>query len=144
MEQLKILEILEKNRDKDFVDRILNAKKFPTLENIDGSESTHGMMYSEVDGVFYVYPSVIIEDDNMRRLERDSALGRAVRLGDYVEFDSIQEAYEFSKEYKKMSPFFDAKKDDNDRPLPPSMWKGLNTGPGPSSGDSMSGVSDGN
>jgi len=142
MDQLKILEIINKNKDKEFVNRILHAKDFPTLENLDGSKSTHGMMYSEVDGVFYVYPSVVYSDNELRRLERDSALGRAVRLGDYITFDSIQDAYEFTKDYKKMTPFFDARKDE--KPLPPSLWKGLNTGPGASSGDSMSGVSDGN
>ena len=142
MDQLKILEILNENKDKDFVNRILNAVSFPTLPNRDGSESTHGMMFSEVDGKYIVYPSVVYDEDVMSRLGPDTALGRALRTDDYVEFDTIQDAYEFSKEYKKLLPLLDSDKEDGIKPdvIYPkrkSIWKDLNTGPGTISTDNL-------
>lgn len=142
MDQLKILEILEANKDKDFVNRILNAPDFPTLPNRDGSESTHSMAWGEADGRFFVYPTVIYEEDQMMRLGPDTAWGRAMRMGDYIEFETMAEADEFSREYKKVGPFFEAKKEEGIRPdvvypKRKSIWKDLNTGPGNISGDGM-------
>ena len=146
MDQLKILEILNENKGKDFVNRILNAVSFPTLPNRDGSESTHGMMFSEVDGKYIVYPSVVYDEEVMARLGPDTALGRALRTEDFVEFDTIQDAYEFSKEYKKLLPLLDSDKEKPDKIYPKrkTIWKDMNTGPGTLSGDSMSEASDGN
>jgi len=143
MNEQQILEILNKNMHLEFVKRIMGAKNFPTLPNRDGSESTHGMMFCGGDGKFYVYPSVVYDEEVMARLGPDTAFGRAMRLGDYIEFPTLQEAYEFSKEYKKMSPFFDAEKEVI-YPKKKTIWKDLNTGPGTLSGDSMSGANDGN
>jgi hypothetical protein len=138
MDQLRILEILEANKDKDFVNRIMNAKDFPSLPNRDGSTSTIDMMFSQLNGKFYVYPSVVYDEGEMARLGPDTAFGRAMRMGDYIEFPTLQEAYEFTKEYTKLDRFY---KDDNDGTMtggkPPSIWKNLNTGPGTISGDSM-------
>ena len=147
MDQLKILEILNKNKDKEFVKRILNAGSFPTLPNRDGSESTHGMMFSEVEDRYIVYPSVVYDEETMSRLGPDTALGRALRTDDYVEFSTIQDAYEFSKEYKKLLPLLGKEegiKPDKIYPKRKSIWKDMNTGPGTLSGDSMSGANDGN
>ena len=149
MDQLKILEIIEANKDKEFVNRIVNAKDFPVLPNRDGSESTHSMAYGEADGRFFVYPTVVLDGEQMMRLGPDSAFGWALRTGEFIEFDNEVEAYEFSREYKKFNPFFDAKKEEGIQPdvvypKRKTIWKDMNTGPGDISGDSMSGVSDGN
>ena len=140
MNQERILEILNENGGLEFVKRIVGAKNYPTLPNRDGSESTHGMMFTGGDGKFYVYPSVVYDEEVMARLGPDTAYGRAMRLGDFIEFPTLQEAYEFSKEYKKMSPFFDAAKDEETEVIYPkrkTIWKDLNTGPGDISGDSI-------
>ena len=146
MDQLRILEILNENKDLPFVMRILNAADYPTLPNRDGSQSTHGMAFSKNGDGYIVYPSVVYDDEVMARLGPDTALGRAIRLGDFIEFATLQEAYEFSKEYKKMLPFFDKGEEKPEVVFPKrkTIWKDLNTGPGDISGDSMSGVSDGN
>ena len=139
MNQLDILEILEKYKDVAFVKRIMKSANYPTLPNRDGSESTHGMMWSGQDGKFYVYPSVVYDEEVMARLGPDTARGRAMRMGDFIEFDNLQEAYEFSKEYKKFEPFFEAHGDSEViYPKKKTIWKDMNTGPGTvSSGDSL-------
>lgn len=137
MDQLKILDILNENKDKEFVKRIMNAESYPALPNRDGSESTHGMAFSQVDGKFLVYPTVVYDEETMSRLGPDTALGRALRLDDYIEFETLQEAYEFSKEYKKLSPFFEGQEKEVIYPKRKSIWKDLNTGPGTISSDSL-------
>ncbi len=136
MNQLRILEIINKNKKKNFVSRILNAKDLPTLPNRDGSSSTHGLVWRAKDtfkDVFIVYPTVVLAEGEMMRLGPKTAFSRAVEYGDFIEFDNWQDADEFSKEYKKFTPFFvRTDREDNDRPLPPSIWKNLNTGPGAS------------
>ena len=144
MNQLKILEIINKNKDKEFVYRLLNAKDLPTLPNRDGSTSTHGLMWKrrirtvpyakgKKKTTYIVYPTVVLAEGEMMRLGPKTAFSRAVEYGDFIEFDNWQDADEFSKEYKKFTPFFvRTDREDNDRPLPPSIWKNLNTGPGAS------------
>lgn len=143
MEQLRILEILEKNKDLGFVQRILHAVDYPSLPNRDGSESTHGMTWGELDGKFLVYPTVIFEEDQLMRLGPDTALGHALRSEDFIEFSSMEEAYEFSREYKEFSDRFykDKIKDEIIYPKRKTIWKDLNTGPGDlTGGDSMTGM----
>lgn len=142
MDKVKLLELLLEHRNKDFINRIINVNDFPTLENRDGTISTHSMAYGEADGKFYVYPTVVYEDGKMQRLGPDTAWNRAVMSGDYLEFDNEQDAADFSKEYKQFMPLFESSKDEF--PKRETIWKDLNTGPGDLSGDSMTGVSDGN
>ena len=148
MNQLKILEILEANKDREFVQRIFNAADYPVLPNRDGSVSTHSMVWGEAGGRFFVYPTVILQEDQMMRLGPDTAFGHALRTGEFIEFDNMEDADEFSREYKKFSPFFEGKDEgilpDVIFPKKKSIWKDLNTGAGTLSGDSMSGANDGN
>jgi hypothetical protein len=140
MDQLRILEILEEHKELEFVQRILNADNYPSLPNRNGSESTHGMTLGELDGRFLVYPTIIYEEEELMRLGPDTALGHAMRSGDFIEFDDETEAYEFSSEYKGFTDRFykDKIKEEIIYPKRKTIWKDLNTGPGDiSSGDSM-------
>jgi len=146
MDQLKILDILNENKDLPFVMRIMNPG-YPSLYNRDGSESTHSMAFGEFNGKYIVYPTVVYDEEVMSRLGPDTAFGRAIRMGDYIEFEEATDAYEFSREYKKLFPFFEKKEDgakDVVFPKKKTIWKDMNTGPGTLSGDSMSGANDGN
>jgi hypothetical protein len=140
MDKVKLLEILLKNKNKDFINRIINVNDFPTLENRDGTVSTHSMSYGESDGKYYVYPTVVYRDGKMQRLGPDTAWSVAFETGDYLVFDNEKDASDFSKEYKQFMPWFEAYKKDEPEPV----WKDLNTGPGTLSQDSLSGVDDGN
>ena len=137
MDKIRLLEIILRNKGKDFINRIVNANDFPTLENRDGTISTHSMTYAEVDGRFYVYPTVVYQDGKLMRLGPDTAFNHALTSGEYVTFDDEREAMDFSKEYKQLMPFFESAQSNE-------IWKDLETGPGASSDDSMTGVSDGN
>lgn len=140
MDKVRLLDLLLKNRKKDFINRIIRVNDFPVLKNRDGSVSTHSMSYGELDGKYYVYPTVVYRDGKMQRLGPDTAWTQAFTTGDYLEFDNEEDAADFSREYKSFMPFFESKKPD----APEPMWKDLNTGPGTMSDDSMSGPSDGN
>ena len=142
MDKVRLLELLLKHRNKDFINRIINVNDFPVLENRDGSVSTHSMSYGESDGKYYVFPTVVIEGGKAMRLGPDTAWVRAMTSGDFLEFDSEQDAADFSKEYKSFMPLFESSKEEF--PKKETIWKDLNTGPGTLSGDSMSGVDDGN
>lgn len=139
MNKVRLLETLLFYKGKDFINRIINAGDFPFLENRDGTKSTHGMAVSEKDGKFYVYPTVVYEGGIMQRLGPDTAWNRAITSGDFIEFETEEDARDFSKEYKQFMPMFEAAKEDTKK-----IWKDLNTGPGTLSSDSMSGANDGN
>ena len=129
MDKVKLLELLLKHKNKDFINRIINVNDFPVLENRDGTSSTHGMELSEVNGKFFVYPSVVYQDGKMQRLGPDTAFNRAMNSGDLLEFDNMDEAMEFSKEYKQFMPMFEAS-GEKEHPKKETIWKDMNTGPG--------------
>jgi len=89
------------NKDKNFIQRIMYPQYFPVLENEDGSVSTHSMAWGEVDGKQVVFPTVIqTEDGGLQRLEDESALDHALRTGEFLEFDTPEEAGWVSENYK--------------------------------------------
>ena len=136
MNQLRILDIINKNKDKNLIYRLLNAKDLPSLPNRDGSVSTHGMRWRAKDSfndAFIVYPTVVLSEGEMMRLGPKTAFNRALELEDYIEFRNAKDAEEFSKEYKKFEPFF-VKTDGvagDGKPMPPSIWKNIDSDPGP-------------
>ena len=135
MDKIRLLELLLKYRDKDFINRIVNVNDFPILENRDGTVSTHSMSYGEVDGKFYVFPKVVNEGGKAMRLGPDTAWTRALTSGDFIEFDNEQDAADFSKEYKAFMPLFESSRDEF--PKRETIWKDLNTGPGTISTDDL-------
>ena len=96
-----IANILEANKDKGFIQRILNKDKCPVLPNKDGSSSTHSMAWSEVDGKFIVYPTVLYgKKGKLKRFDARDALPLVMESGNFIEFDTPDQADWFSKEYK--------------------------------------------
>ena len=98
----EIMQILSKNSDKDFVKRIIAPEQYPTLDNGDGTISTHSMMWGDADGKFYVYPSVIRKGKTLKRLSADQAWDHAVKTGERIEFDNPDDAHWFSRSYKEI------------------------------------------
>jgi hypothetical protein len=95
--------ILEKNKDKNFVQRILNPDTSPRLDLGNGSFATHKMSWTEVDGKYIVYPKVVQgSDGNLLELSSDDAFNHAVGTGEYIDFQNASDAEAFSKDYKKM------------------------------------------
>lgn len=100
-ERLLIAEILAKNADKSFVKRIIDRHKYPTLSNPDGSISTHSMATIEEDGRYYAFPTVLITTEKkLKRFPVLDAWENVKTTGNFIEFDTQDEADWFSKRYK--------------------------------------------
>lgn len=98
-------DILHRNKDKNFVRRILDPQAYPTLDNKDGSHSSHSMAWSDSpDGKYIVYPTVVYDEQTkkLRRLGDKQAYEHAVSTGEMIEFDTPDEADWFSKKYKSV------------------------------------------
>jgi len=98
-------DILISNKEKPFVQRILNRDAFPVLNNDDGSVSTHSMAWGDADGRFFAYPTVVQSGhENLERLEGSDAWDNAIGTGNVIEFPTAEEAEWFSKNYKAVWP----------------------------------------
>lgn len=97
----KVLDILSKNADKNFVRRILFKYKYPSVNYGNGVYATHKMEWAEKDGKYIVYPSIGY-DENTKKLYDfgEKAFDRAMKEGDYIEFDTPEDADWLSKNYK--------------------------------------------
>jgi len=92
--------ILKKNRNKNFVQRILKPEGQQSIKNPDGSTSTHSM----ASGDSKVFPTVI-KDKRANRLYRlpvKAAAKYAASTGEHIKFDTDAEATDFGKNYKKV------------------------------------------
>ncbi len=108
MDISKIQGILESNKNKNFVQRILTPNDYPTLDLGGGNYATHKMSYSSIDTKegkkFIVYPNIIHypQAKNLISLNPDIAMKYAISSGEYIPFDNEKEAEWFSKNYKKV------------------------------------------
>ena len=99
-----IKRILRQNKNKSFVQRILNPQNYPVLKNIDGSTSTHSMSWGETEGKFVVFPTVLYDNkiNKLKRFDSRDAYNRAMRSKNFIMFDDATEADWFSKSYKQI------------------------------------------
>ena len=98
---MDIYKILNDNKDKSFVKRILNRKAYPVLKNPDGSVLTHSMAWGEFDGKYYVFPTVLqTKDGSLQCYSNDEAWKHTQATGNFIVFDSPDEAAWFSEHYK--------------------------------------------
>ena len=106
----KVYSILAANEDKDFVTRILEPEKAPSIKNDDGTYSSHkmavevGNALGEKNDKWYVFPTIIRQDDGSLKdfAKWQKAWPEAKKRGDYIEFDSFSEADWFEKNWKRM------------------------------------------
>ena len=105
-EQDRIMSILEKYKDRNFVQRILAPDKYPEIKNPDGSVSSHLMSWDSLgdSGKAIVYPLIIQDQEgkSLRKLSPDEAYDHAMKTKEYIQFDSGDEADWFSRNYKKV------------------------------------------
>jgi hypothetical protein len=100
----RIGKVLDKNRGKDFVERIINPWDSPVIEMPDGTRKTHYMSWGESDGKYYVYPNVMRDGEELKDYTDYDAWGKAWERGEYIEFDNAEDAEWFSKNYKQVWP----------------------------------------
>ena len=94
------LKILMDHKEKNFVDRILNKHKYPSVDLGDGNIATHKMAWSTVDGKNIVYPTIIWDGKALKELDDESALDHALKTGEFIDFNDQKSADWFSKRYK--------------------------------------------
>lgn len=107
--------ILNRNRDKNFVRRILNPEKYPKVTSDPrlpkGSFATHQMSWTTIGPKDkpnnIVYPNIQY-DAQSKQLNWPNpreAAKRAVETGEYISFGSdAAKAAQFSEKYKRGSP----------------------------------------
>ena len=99
----KIQKILEANKHRGFVKRILDPGSYPTLDLGDGNYATHLMSWGKVDDKYVVFPTVLYnEGKGLTRFSPGEAIGQVMQTGNFIEFDTAEEADWFSKEYKSV------------------------------------------
>jgi hypothetical protein len=94
------------NKKKNFVQRAINPRSFPQLDNGDRSFSTHSMAsnHIKIDGkeIEVVYPTVVQAGPKLVRLSDEDAKLHAAESGEYIEFKDKVDGRKFARGgYKK-------------------------------------------
>lgn len=117
MDKEWLMGLLNRNQNMNFVDRILNRNKYPSIPvvNPDGTRGamTHKMAYSDVemDGQkkFIAYPEVIYDTKEKKLNYLDSkmyggqARDYALKNKEYLSFDTEEEAAWFADNGYKLA-----------------------------------------
>jgi hypothetical protein len=98
-EKADVMGILNTNKNKSFVDRILNPRKYPSLDRGGGEKATHRMAWGEADGKYMAFPTVLWDGKQLVDYG-NGAWPIAQKSGNYIEFDTPEEADWFSQRYK--------------------------------------------
>jgi hypothetical protein len=88
-----ITDVLQKNKDKNFVQRIFNPAL--TLDLADGDSGTHMMAYDPKSK--RAYPTIVQKGDRLVRLGDNEAYDYADSTGEYIQFKSAKDAKKFSE-----------------------------------------------
>ena len=97
----RLLDILFNNQGKNFVQRILRPEDFPVIDLGSGNVASHMMSWGDRDNKFLVYPRIQMEGSQLKDFG-NSAFDRAIKAGEFIEFDTPAEADWFSKNYKSV------------------------------------------
>ena len=100
----KLTRLLIENQDKNFVRRILQKDQWPSIPGEKGQIQTHYMSAEfGPDGKAYAYPNITWDEEAQQLVRREGreALDHALSTNDALEFNTIEEADWFSREYKQ-------------------------------------------
>jgi hypothetical protein len=100
MDVSQIETVLKQNNSKNFVKRILLPEAYPTLKEAENQVATHKMAWGESDGKYYVFPTVMQEEDGNLKDYGKSAFDVAMKRREFIPFDNPKDAEDFSKNYK--------------------------------------------
>lgn len=78
--------VIDPKTPLNFEQRILRPNDYPSIDNGDGTDSTHRMAYSESDNQYYAYPTIVQASD-----------GKLVPLGDREAWEYARSTGEFRK-----------------------------------------------
>ena len=104
--EMAIMNILQNNMEKNFIQRLFLPKLFPRLDRPDlgpGKYSSHIMSSAQVGDKHIAFPQVVY-DSKTQKLNwiKDwrKAVDHALRTNEYISFNSKEEADWFGKNYK--------------------------------------------
>jgi hypothetical protein len=101
----RISGILEANKGKEFVQRILDPENSPSMDLGKGWTGTH-LMAAEYDPdteKWMVFPTIVNLGDGLQKMPVEQAMRHAKDSGEYIDFaDDKEQALWFSKSYKKV------------------------------------------
>jgi hypothetical protein len=93
--------ILDQNKNKDFVQRIMNPQSSPSLNTGDGEMSTHNIKVEPYQGKYYAFPTIQRQGNGLVDKGKN-AFFDAMNSGEYIEFNTPGDAEWFSKNYKQI------------------------------------------
>ena len=97
-------DVLQANKSKNFIGRILNFESAPPpLLDEAGRKQTHRMsaeFLGEKGTIPAAFPLVIERDGKLVKLSKPEAIDHARKTGEYVAFEDIESANQFSILYK--------------------------------------------
>jgi len=96
-----ISSIINANKDKTFIDRLINRQNYPVINNPDGTYSTHLMSYVSAGDKYHVFPTILWDGENLQKLDWETAYKYSKQTGNYLEFDTPEQAETFTKRYKE-------------------------------------------
>lgn len=94
------MQVMQNNSTVPFVQRIMSPGDYPTLDNGDGSYSTHRMAWGKSGDSYIVFPTVQQDGKGLKDFGMKGGMQRAVQNKDYVSFDNADDADWFSQRYK--------------------------------------------
>jgi len=100
MDYKTLTKILESNKNKSFVKRILEPDQYPVLQNDDGTVSTHRMSWGQAGDKYIVFPTVLYNGKKLQAFDPNDAFQHVIKSKNYILFDSPEEADAFTKRYK--------------------------------------------
>jgi hypothetical protein len=98
-EYQRLMQIMQQNAGKTFVQRIMRPNDFPTLDLGNGSVATHRMAWGQMGDKYVVFPTVLYDGKGLKDYG-DGAWDHAIKSGNIIEFDNPKDAEWFSTRYK--------------------------------------------
>lgn len=96
--------VIDPSTKLNFEQRVLKPNSYPSVDNGDGSVSTHRMAYGETDGRYVAYPTIIQpkKSNQLVELGDREAFEYAMGSGEYRSFKTEEEAKSYAEGgYKK-------------------------------------------
>jgi hypothetical protein len=101
-ELARIKIILDSNKQKSFVDRILRPNLYPQLPLEGGMVGTHKMSWVRAGEKYHVFPTILWDGKELKQYKPMDAYKHVKTTGNYIEFDTPEDADWFSRNYKRV------------------------------------------
>jgi hypothetical protein len=87
----------------NFEQRILKPNSYPSIDNGDGSISTHRMAWGGDEGNYMAFPTIVQgKDGKLLEMDSQQAMEHAQKTGEYRKFDKPEDAASYAEGgYKK-------------------------------------------